>query len=139
MIRAMIFDWDGTLVQTERLKAISYCQRAQRVLNILKLHDTFDFVASRDDVERGKPDPEIYHLVVDELGITPGECSVVEDSPAGLSAALAAGREAIALSTLFAKARLRESGLLPNSRLVDDPATLPSKVAQMVAMSKGDR
>ena len=37
------------------------------MLQILALVDAFDFVASRDDVERSKPGPEIYLLVAAEL------------------------------------------------------------------------
>lgn len=120
------------------LATMSRCEQVQRVLNILELRDTFDFVASRDDVERGKPDPEIYLLVAGELGMAPEECLVVEDSPAGVAAALAAGMEAVAVSTPFTRARLRESDLLPDSRIVDEPATLVAKVAQIVRTSSGD-
>lgn len=66
------------------LATISRCAQVKRVLGILNLTDTFDFVASRDGVEHGKPDPEIYLLVADELGVPPEECLVVEDSPAGV-------------------------------------------------------
>ena len=57
------------------------CPQVRRVLQILQLTDAFDFVASRDDVERGKPDPEIYLLVANELGVSPRSCLVIEDSP----------------------------------------------------------
>jgi HAD superfamily hydrolase (TIGR01549 family) len=58
------------------LATMSYCAQVQRVLEILNLTDTFDFVASRDDVEHGKPDPEMYLLVAGELGVPPSECLV---------------------------------------------------------------
>src|SRR5438876_1926611 len=64
------------------LATMSYCNQVQRVLAILGLTDAFDFVASRDDVEHGKPDPEIYLLVARELGVPPTDCLVLEDSPA---------------------------------------------------------
>ena len=64
MIRAMIFELDSTLVKTERLKAFSYARVA------------FDFVASRDDVEHGKPDLEMYLMVADQLGVSPEECLI---------------------------------------------------------------
>lgn len=41
----------------------SCCSQVRRVLGILDLMVVFDFVASRDDMERGKPDPKIYRLV----------------------------------------------------------------------------
>ncbi len=66
------------------LATMSYCPQVRRVLQILQLTDAFDFVASRDDVERGKPNPEIYLLVAGELGVSPESCLVIEDSPAGV-------------------------------------------------------
>ena len=66
------------------LATMSYCAQVRRVLEILELADAFDFVASRDDVEHGKPDPEIYLLVARELGVPPAQCLVIEDSPSVL-------------------------------------------------------
>lgn len=46
---------------------------------------------SAEDVERGKPEPDLYLHAARTLGVTPGECIVVEDTLAGVRAALAAG------------------------------------------------
>lgn len=46
---------------------------------------------SANDVRRGKPDPEAYQRAAYLLGITPDEAVVVEDSPTGANAAIAAG------------------------------------------------
>jgi beta-phosphoglucomutase-like phosphatase (HAD superfamily) len=116
---------------------MSYCAQVQRVLEILNLTDTFDFVASRDDVEHGKPDPEMYLLVAGELGVPPSECLVVEDSPTGVKAGLAAGMDVVAVSTPFTRRRLHEAALLPSGHVVDDPATLPNVVAHIVAHHNG--
>jgi beta-phosphoglucomutase len=115
------------------LATMSRCQQAQRVLEILALQDVFDFVATRDDVENGKPDPEIYDLVASELGVAPSECLVIEDSPSGVQAALAAGMHVIAVSTPFTRERLHQTPLLPSEYIVDDPATLIEAVEQIVA------
>lgn len=88
------------------------------------------FVASRDDVENGKPNPEIYLLVADELGVSPDVCLVIEDSPAGVEAALAAGMHCIAVTTPFTRKRLFESGILDERWIVDNPATLLDVVQQ---------
>jgi HAD superfamily hydrolase (TIGR01549 family) len=119
------------------LATMSYCAQVQRVLEILDLADAFDFVASRDDVEHGKPDPEMYLLVAGELGVSPGECLVVEDSPTGVKAGLAAAMDVVAVSTPFTRRRLHEAALLPPSHVVDDPATLPNVVAHIVAHHNG--
>jgi len=54
-----------------------------------------------DDVTLGKPDPEGYLRAAHDLGVEPADCVVVEDAPAGLEAARAAGMRAIALCTTF--------------------------------------
>lgn len=110
------------------LATMSRCEQATRVLEALGLQDAFDFVASRDDVEHGKPDPEIYHLVADELGARPSHTLVVEDSPTGVEAALNASMHVVAVATPFTGPHLHESGLLPESHIVDDPQDLPGVV-----------
>jgi beta-phosphoglucomutase len=120
------------------LATMSYCAQVQRVLEILNLKDTFDFVASRDDVEHGKPDPGIYLLVARELGVPPEECLVIEDSPTGVKAALAAGMDVVAVSTPFTRQRLAEGALLPPGHIVDDPTALPDVVAHVVAHHSGE-
>ena len=51
----------------------------------------FDVVVCGDEVSRGKPDPDIFLLAAERLGLLPGDCYVLEDSPNGLLAARAAG------------------------------------------------
>lgn len=115
------------------LATMSYCAQVRRVLEILGMSKAFNFIASRDDVEHGKPDPEIYLLVAHELGIPPEDCLVIEDSPAGVKAGLAAGMNVVAVSTNFTRQRLHESMLLPAGHIVDDPAMLPQVVAHVIA------
>ncbi len=50
-----------------------------------------------DDVSRGKPDPEPFRLGAQRLGFDPARCLVVEDAPAGLTAARAAGCATLAV------------------------------------------
>jgi HAD superfamily hydrolase (TIGR01509 family) len=51
----------------------------------------FKAILAGDVVSKKKPDPEIYNLAIQRLGIIPGECFVVEDSRNGFLAAKAAG------------------------------------------------
>lgn len=104
----------------------SYCEQARHVLSALGLTQSFDFIATRDDVERPKPDPEIYRLVAHELEVLSPHCLVIEDSVSGVQAALAAGMQVIAVSTLFTRESLHASKLLPDSQIIDDPADLAS-------------
>ncbi|MBU4270808.1 MAG: HAD family phosphatase [Planctomycetes bacterium] len=57
----------------------------------------FQFVLAAEDVENGKPHPEIYLTVARRLGIQPGEMMVLEDSENGCAAAAAAGAFAVAV------------------------------------------
>jgi len=45
------------------LATMSYCEQVERTLRALKLEGVFSFIATREDVENPKPDPEIYLLV----------------------------------------------------------------------------
>ena len=51
------------------------------------LCDDFDAVADGNDIQRSKPDPEVFLLAAERLGLSPEECIVVEDAEAGVEAA----------------------------------------------------
>jgi len=57
----------------------------------------FHKIITRDDVERAKPDPAIFRLASERLGVEPGSCLVLEDSLVGVQAAKAAGMKVIAV------------------------------------------
>ncbi len=52
-----------------------------------------------EDVMHGKPSPDVYLLAAAGLAVRPAECLVVEDAPAGIQAARAAGMAVVALTT----------------------------------------
>jgi sugar-phosphatase len=58
-----------------------------------------EVVVCGEDVSHGKPDPEPYLLGCELLGVSPSECIVVEDAPAGIAAGKAAGCHVLAVST----------------------------------------
>lgn len=51
------------------------------------------------DVTHGKPDPEVFLVAAERLGTSPRHCCVIEDAPAGIQAARAAGMAAIGLTS----------------------------------------
>ena len=57
----------------------------------LGLHDVLGAIASSDEVEHGKPAPDVYLLAAERLGTEPARCLVVEDSLNGVRAGRAAG------------------------------------------------
>ena len=64
----------------------------------------FDFILAGDVVKNKKPDPEIYFLALENAGVQPDECLVVEDSHIGVSAAKAAGMQVIATINGYTRA-----------------------------------
>ncbi|MCL2199525.1 MAG: HAD family hydrolase [Defluviitaleaceae bacterium] len=61
------------------------------VLGKIGLASSFDFIVSGEDVTEGKPNPDIYLRAAEKAGTTPKLCIAIEDAPAGVEAAKAAG------------------------------------------------
>lgn len=57
----------------------------------LGIGDYLDGIVTGQDVSRGKPDPQVFLVAAERLGLPPECCAVVEDAPAGVEAAHAAG------------------------------------------------
>ena len=72
------------------------------VLDGLKLRHHFATVVGADDVANGKPEPDLFLLVAERLGLQPEKCLVFEDSLAGLEAAQRAGMQSVAVTTSHA-------------------------------------
>jgi len=67
------------------------------VLDRSGLSECFAAVVSSEEVERGKPAPDVYLAVARQMGVDPAACAAVEDSTNGIRAALAAGMRTIAV------------------------------------------
>lgn len=61
----------------------------------------FASIRTGEDVSAKKPDPEVYHLVLADLGLQGSECLCIEDSCNGLRAALAAGMPTVVTPSLY--------------------------------------
>jgi beta-phosphoglucomutase-like phosphatase (HAD superfamily) len=70
----------------------------------------FDANVCGRDLPRGKPDPVIFSLAAEELGLAPGVCVVVEDAVVGIQAGKAAGMAALAVARVGDEALLRAFG-----------------------------
>jgi beta-phosphoglucomutase len=67
---------------------------------ILRLTDTgrfFGAVVSMEDTQRGKPDPQVFQVAAERLGVPAGRCAVIEDAVAGVQAAKAGGMKCVAV------------------------------------------
>lgn len=61
------------------------------------LASLLDVTVGGDDVPAGKPDPAPYLTGAERLGLAPQQCLVIEDSPAGIASAIAAGMRCLAI------------------------------------------
>jgi len=75
--------------------------RADKILNILKIKDYFKVMITAEDVEKGKPNPEMFLKAAEKLNVKSEECVVIEDAVNGIQAAKNAGMKTIALLTKF--------------------------------------
>ncbi len=87
----------------------------EAVLDRLNLKQTFCTVCSAVDEKLGKPDPSVYLTTARKMGIAPSLCLALEDSPAGVASAKAAGMTVIAVSQETKKCKLSEADLVLNS------------------------
>lgn len=67
----------------------------------LGLIDRFDSIVTGDMVRHGKPDPEIYLMAAERLGLRPDRCLAIEDAPKGVQSAHRAGMATIAVDTPY--------------------------------------
>ena len=88
------------------------------MLEVGELARYFQVTVSSEEVERGKPAPDVYLAAAGELGAAPSSCAAIEDSRNGIAAAAAAGMRVIAIpnaafppgeEALAAAARILES------------------------------
>jgi beta-phosphoglucomutase family hydrolase len=68
------------------------------ILGLTRTQPFFDAVVSMEDTQRGKPDPQVFLVAAEKLGVPPGRSLVLEDAVAGVEAAKAGGMKCIAVS-----------------------------------------
>ncbi|MCD8138197.1 MAG: HAD family phosphatase [Planctomycetaceae bacterium] len=79
----------------------SVLENTKAALEAAGLAEFFPVTVTLDQVERGKPAPDIYLEAARRLGVPPERCAVLEDSTAGLEAAHAAGCLVLGLTTTW--------------------------------------
>lgn len=83
-------------------------EKMRLTLGLTGLWDRFaGRIFSADEVERGKPDPDLFLHAASCMSIPPERCIVVEDSPFGIAAAKAAGMAALGFAAATPAARLK--------------------------------
>ncbi|MHC5902479.1 HAD family hydrolase [Streptomyces sp. S6] len=76
-------------------------------------------VFSAQDVGKGKPAPDLFLYAAERMGVVPGRCVVVEDSPLGVRAGVAAGMDVVGFTGMTPAERL-----VGASRLYSEPGEL---------------
>jgi HAD superfamily hydrolase (TIGR01509 family) len=74
---------------------------AERRLQTAGIDGYFEVIITEDDVHAHKPDPEVYQTVANRLHLPAPHCVVIEDAPAGIAAARAAGMPCLAVQTAY--------------------------------------
>ena len=75
----------------------SASKNARPILKGLKIDQRFEAIVDGNDVTKAKPDPEVFLIAAEKLGIPPQDCIVFEDSVAGIEAANSAGMLSIGI------------------------------------------
>jgi HAD superfamily hydrolase (TIGR01509 family) len=81
----------------------------EEVLRIKRLGRLFSAVVTDSDVQRGKPEPDIFLRAAELLKFAPQACCVIEDSKPGVAAGLAAGMRVIAITNTHPAEELRHA------------------------------
>ena len=105
-----------------RKTAIASSNHLQLIEDILKIHGIYDYIdaiTTCDDVGRGKPDPEVYTVTAEKLGIDPSTCLVFEDIPVGIQAGKAAGMRVIAVEDIYSE-HMREEKVRLADGIISD-------------------
>ena len=101
-VRAGFDDFAGKLKDSGiqiALATANTWEQTDKILDIVNLQDVFDVITTVDEVVYSKPDPEIFTVTADKLGVERSECLVIEDSASGIDAARRAGMKVAAISS----------------------------------------
>lgn len=105
----------------------SSSKNARLVLDLIGMTGEFDAIVDGNEIEKGKPDPELFLKAAGLLGIEPADCLVIEDAESGVAAALAAGMTAIGVGNQEA---LGQADLVVDSLEKVDVATIEKFLSQ---------
>lgn len=94
------------------------------VLDGMGISPLFSARITAREAKRGKPDPQVFILAAEALGLPPRQCAVIEDAPAGVRAAKAAGAAVVALAGGHPAETLAEADLVVRSFAEVTPARI---------------
>lgn len=97
-----VHHWLDTLGNTGWLQAIASAaprENIATILEVLEIGAYFGAIVASEDVQQGKPDPQVFLTAAERLGVVPAHCIVVEDAPAGIEGAHRAAMAVIGVQT----------------------------------------
>ena len=110
-LKAGVIDFINDLKDSGVLVALATSNTwptVEKVFDSLNLDGVFETMTTAEEVEFKKPDPEIFLLTAQKLGIDPENCLVLEDTEAGIKAAKDAGMKVVAIARENKHAKLLE-------------------------------
>lgn len=119
-----LFDWLDDVGLPRAVATSTRRERALAKLGRVALAARLHALVGGDEIARGKPAPDIFLAAAERLGVAPADCVAIEDSDAGVRAALAAGMTAIMVPDLVP----------PGPDLVDRGALVHENLAQTLAL-----
>jgi len=87
-------------------------ENIQLIMRGLGIEDFFQAIVPGREVKEGKPSPQGFLLAAQKLGAEPENCIVIEDAPAGITAAKRAGMHCLAVTTTHPRPSLMEADLI---------------------------
>jgi HAD superfamily hydrolase (TIGR01509 family) len=93
----MVLERAGQICLPTAVASSATLPTIQLVIKTLDIARYFQTLTSGDEVEHGKPAPDVYLLAAERIGVSPKNCLVIEDSLNGVLAAKAAGMQCIAI------------------------------------------
>lgn len=88
---------EGLRARGIKLAIGSSSKNAPLILERIGLGGFFDAVSDGNNIQRSKPDPQVFTMAAEMLGLNPKDCMVVEDAEAGIDGAIAGGFDSAAL------------------------------------------
>lgn len=89
-------------------------EKVERKLGLTKIFEQHIYFIE-DVGNKSKPEPDVFLLAAEKLGINPADCIVIEDAPHGIEAANRADMISIGLTTTFSKDHLRKADFIAES------------------------
>lgn len=127
MSPAELSDEVKTTLEILRVKGMpmaigSSSKNAPFILERIGLSDFFDAVSDGNNITRSKPDPEVFLLAAEYLGLAPKSCLVVEDAFSGIDAGIAGGFDTAAIghAALYSKPTYKLKTFSDILRIVED-------------------